>query len=198
MVSNGLVACFRRICPARVRNLASRSRPLGSRTPRISGFQIGGRWQENRSHPPEQEMQSLTPAAPPPYTPHLEEVAQRPLCIQVVTAETSSHSNPVNQPDVPYYLYPLTTIKFFIEGLPILALIDTGSALTLISSKILKHLKHCARYPPKVDATAITGHTVALGHSLKASLQFGSCKTTRWIHEMLDAPYDCILGNDLL
>ncbi len=190
---NGLAAFVQRCIP---RNF----RPQPANMPRFRT-----RRPADRILSPSHELQALTPRTnPPPYSPTSpapvspSEVSElnppkRNLRIAVVEAEPSSTPSSDE-----YVLFPLPKVQFHIEGLPIMALVDSGSALTLVSQRTAKYLKHCAHYPPKVQATSFTGDHVTLSCCLRADLKIGPNHTTRWFHVMEDNSYDCVLGNDIL
>ena len=88
-------------------------------------------------------------------------------------------------------------VTVYIQGNPVQSLPDTGSHITIIDSSVVGQL-NLQRFTRPPNARSVTGHSLPLVGSFKASLEIGTSCFEQQIHIMQLCPYPCILGRDAI
>ena len=96
------------------------------------------------------------------------------------------------------YKSPQTDVTVY--DIPLRALIDTGSDLTLISQQVYQQIGSVKPplIPAKTEATSISGHSLNILGKCKVLFSIGSLKFCQEVHVMDQCPHACVLGMDLL
>ena len=88
-------------------------------------------------------------------------------------------------------------VKIHLSGIPLIALLDTGSGVTIISDNVAERLNICF-YPPVTSALSLTGHTLKMRASATVTITIGKTKIRHNVLVQQGTPVDCVLGSDFL
>ncbi|MCP4456758.1 MAG: retroviral-like aspartic protease [Cytophagales bacterium] len=86
----------------------------------------------------------------------------------------------------------------YINDAPIIALIDTGSAVTFMSEQALLRIPQYVLLPRLIHAKAATGDALKIIGSSNTDIKIGNSVHKHLIHVCRDLPYDAIIGEDFL
>ena len=91
---------------------------------------------------------------------------------------------------------PLVEIN--LAGIPLTALIDTGSPITLISERVAQQMEEAQWRPTANSVKSLTGHSLKLMATTQAPLTIGATTVMANCTVQQNAPVDCILGTSVL
>ncbi|MCP3686677.1 MAG: retroviral-like aspartic protease, partial [bacterium] len=106
------------------------------------------------------------------------------------------------------YVYNILTspplLQILTQKVPVKALLDTGSSISIINEKFYKILstsgspRLLSLNPPIASAVSVSGHDLSLKGSVMVWFKLGKANVAHHVQVMENCPHDCILGADFL
>ncbi len=94
-------------------------------------------------------------------------------------------------------------LQICVQKVPVKALLDTGSSISIISTKFYETLakvgspRLLSLNPPIASALSVSGHNLPLKGSSLVWLKLGKSSLPHQVQVMDNCPHDCIIGSDL-
>ncbi|MCP4460777.1 MAG: retroviral-like aspartic protease [Cytophagales bacterium] len=163
---------------------------------------------KNEAQPQPSSSQQATSEQVQPYFYKITSPDHTDACIlnkcegRILMMKTCSAQNVTcSQPSKPYIRLGPSEFPITIQGVEIIALLDTGSTLTVLPARTVKRLNLTELAPPKLTtATSMTGHTLSFLGTKIVNMKIGNESFSHEVHIAPDTSvkYECIIGTDLL